>query len=106
MSGRDFGQRHAQGEGPRILRCAPPPSAFYPDGEDPVMPKKSPTPCPPVQNRALTTDEVAAELHVSRRTVQVWIQTQKLVAMQFGREYRIERKDLEDFKERAKRRDR
>jgi excisionase family DNA binding protein len=67
------------------------------------MPKQSPTPCPPAQDRALTTDEVAAELHVSRRTVQAWIKAKKLVAMHFGREYRIERQDLEEFKARAKR---
>jgi excisionase family DNA binding protein len=69
------------------------------------MPKKPPTPGPPARERALTTDEVAAELHVSRRTVQAWIQAGKLVAMHFGREYRIERQDLEDFKARAKQRD-
>jgi excisionase family DNA binding protein len=70
------------------------------------VPKKPLTPPTPLTDRALTTDEVAAELHVSRRTVQAWIRTKQLVAMQFGREYRIERQDLEAFKARAKRRDR
>jgi excisionase family DNA binding protein len=70
------------------------------------MPKKPPTPQIALQEHALTTDEVAAELHVSRRTVQAWIRAKKLVAMQFGREYRIERQDLDDFKARAKQRDR
>jgi excisionase family DNA binding protein len=46
---------------------------------------------------------VAAELHVSRRTVQAWIKAKKLMAMHFGREYRIERQDLDAFKARAKR---
>jgi excisionase family DNA binding protein len=67
------------------------------------MPKKPPTPQIALEERALTTDEVAAELHVSRRTVQAWIPAKKLVAMHFGREYRIERADLEEFKARAKR---
>jgi excisionase family DNA binding protein len=67
------------------------------------MPNESPTPCPPARDRALTTDEVAAELHVSRRTVQAWIKAKKLVAMHFGCEYRIERQDLDAFKARAKR---
>ena len=47
--------------------------------------------------------KLAAELRVSRRTVQAWIKLKELVAMHFGREYRIERSDLEDFKARAKR---
>jgi excisionase family DNA binding protein len=42
-------------------------------------------------------------LHVSRRTVQQWIKAGKLAALRFGREYRIEARDLEGFKERAKR---
>jgi excisionase family DNA binding protein len=67
------------------------------------MPKKPPTSPIALEERALTTDEVAAELHVSRHTVQAWIRAKKLVAMQFGREYRIERQDLEEFKARAKR---
>jgi putative molybdopterin biosynthesis protein len=53
--------------------------------------------------RAYTTDEVARHLHVSRRSVRQWVKAGKLAAMRLGREYRIEAKDLERFKARAKR---
>jgi putative molybdopterin biosynthesis protein len=49
-----------------------------------------------------TTDEVAAQLKVTRRTVQSWVVSGKLKAMRIGREFRIEAAELEAFKERAR----
>jgi putative molybdopterin biosynthesis protein len=66
------------------------------------MPRKKQRPRITPEERAYTTDEVALHLNVSRRSVQQWIKTGKLAAMRFGREYRIEAKDLESFKARAK----
>jgi excisionase family DNA binding protein len=66
------------------------------------MPRKKRRPRITPKERAYTTDEVALHLNVSRRSVQQWIKAGKLAAMRFGREYRIEAKDLESFKERAK----
>ncbi len=68
----------------------------------PEMPRKKQRPRITPTERAYTTDEVALHLNVSRRSVQQWIKAGKLAAMRFGREYRIEAKDLESFKERAK----
>jgi putative molybdopterin biosynthesis protein len=67
------------------------------------MPRKKQRPSIAPEERAYTTDEVALRLNVSRRTVQQWIKAGKLAAMRFGREYHIEARDLEGFKERAKR---
>jgi putative molybdopterin biosynthesis protein len=66
------------------------------------MPRKKPRPRISPDERAYTTDEVARHLNVSRRSVQQWIKAGKLAAMRFGRQYRIEAKDLESFKARAK----
>lgn len=49
----------------------------------------------------LTTDEVAAKIGVTRRTVQNWIKAGELACYQFGEgkgtTYRIDPKDLEAF---------
>ena len=50
----------------------------------------------------ITVAEVANRLSVSTRTVQRWIDEGKLLAYQFGREYRINEKDFEAFMERSK----
>ncbi|MGZ3618134.1 MAG: helix-turn-helix domain-containing protein, partial [Ktedonobacteraceae bacterium] len=44
-----------------------------------------------------TTKEVADELKVSERRVRKWIRDGDLVATDLGRDYRIYRRDLEDF---------
>ncbi len=67
------------------------------------MPRKTYRPIIGPEERLYTTDEVALRLNVSRRLVQHWIKVGKLAAMRFGREYRIEAKELEAFKERARR---
>jgi putative molybdopterin biosynthesis protein len=67
----------------------------------PCQKKRHPRVAP--EEGAYTTDEVALHLNVSRRSVRQWMKAGKLAAMRFGREYRIEAKDLERFKARAKR---
>jgi putative molybdopterin biosynthesis protein len=67
------------------------------------MPRKTYRPTIAPEERLYTTDEVALRLNVSRRLVQQWIKAGKLAAMRLGREYRIEAKELEAFKERARR---
>jgi putative molybdopterin biosynthesis protein len=49
-----------------------------------------------------TTDEVAHQLKVTRRTVQGWIKTGRLKALRIGRDFRVEAQELEAFKERAR----
>ena len=66
------------------------------------MPRKKQRPSIAPEERAYTTDEVALHLNVSRRSVRQWIKAGELAAMRLGREYRIEAKDLERFKARAK----
>lgn len=48
----------------------------------------------------LTVEEIAKELRVSPKTVRSWITSGELVALDIGREYRISRSNLEDFKQR------
>ena len=48
----------------------------------------------------LTVEEIAKELRVSPKTVRSWITSGELVALDIGREYRISRANLEDFKQR------
>jgi PTS system nitrogen regulatory IIA component len=48
----------------------------------------------------LTVEEIAKELRVSPKTVRSWITSGELVALDVGREYRISRTHLEDFKQR------
>jgi excisionase family DNA binding protein len=50
-----------------------------------------------VDERYATLPEVAERLKVSRRTVYRWIKNGDLNAYQFGREYRITERDLQDF---------
>jgi excisionase family DNA binding protein len=48
----------------------------------------------------LTVEEVAQEMRVHEKTVRKWIKDKELIAIDVGREYRIRRVDLEDFKRR------
>jgi len=45
----------------------------------------------------LTADEIAEDLRVHVATVREWIRQKKLRAAKFGRDYRIKRKDYEEF---------
>ena len=49
-----------------------------------------------------TTDEVAKELKVNVKTVRNWINSGELAAIDVGGEYRVYRKDYEDFINRRK----
>ena len=53
-------------------------------------------------NELLTVDEVAKEVKVHTETVRNWIRKRELPAIDIGGEYRIYRRDLEDFLERRK----
>jgi len=50
----------------------------------------------------LTTDEIAKDLKVNVKTVRNWINSGELAAIDVGGEYRIYRKDYEDFISRRK----
>jgi excisionase family DNA binding protein len=50
----------------------------------------------------LTTDEIAKDLKVNVKTVRNWINSGELAAIDVGGEYRIYRKDYEDFINRRK----
>ncbi len=50
----------------------------------------------------LTTDEIAKDLKVNVKTVRNWINSGELAAIDVGGEYRIYRKDYEDFIDRRK----
>jgi excisionase family DNA binding protein len=50
----------------------------------------------------LTTDEIAKDLKVNVKTVRNWINSGELGAIDVGGEYRIYRKDYEDFINRRK----
>ena len=45
----------------------------------------------------LTAEEIAGDLRVHVSTVREWIRQKKLKAAKFGRDYRIKRKDYEEF---------
>ena len=45
----------------------------------------------------LTVEEIATDLRVHVSTVRDWIKQKKLKAAKFGRDYRIKRKDYEEF---------
>jgi putative molybdopterin biosynthesis protein len=45
----------------------------------------------------LTPDEVATLYRVTRNTVQRWIKSGELPALQVGNQYRIRRSDLDNF---------
>jgi excisionase family DNA binding protein len=63
-----------------------------------VMPRKKREPVIPVSERALTTDDVAAALSVTRRAVQKWIHEGQLKAFRVGKEFRVDPSELEAFK--------
>ena len=50
----------------------------------------------------LTTDEIARDLKVNVKTVRNWINSGELAAIDVGGEYRVYRKDYEDFINRRK----
>jgi len=50
----------------------------------------------------LTTDEIAKDLKVNVKTVRNWINSGELAAIDVGGEYRIYRRDYEDFINRRK----
>lgn len=45
----------------------------------------------------LTAEEIAEDIRVHVSTVREWIRKKKLKAAKFGRDYRIKRKDYEEF---------
>lgn len=45
----------------------------------------------------LTAEEIAEDIRVHVSTVREWIRRKKLRAAKFGRDYRIKRKDYEEF---------
>lgn len=51
----------------------------------------------PLSQDWLTADEIAEDLRVNVSTVREWIRQKKLKAAKFGRDYRIRRKDYEEF---------
>ncbi len=53
----------------------------------------------------LTVEEIANDLRVHVSTVRDWIKQKKLKAAKFGRDYRIKRKDYEEFIEKQYRAD-
>jgi len=53
-------------------------------------------------NELLTVDEVAKEVKVHTETVRNWIRKKELAAIDIGGEYRIYRRDLDDFLQRRK----
>ncbi|HEX8370456.1 MAG TPA: helix-turn-helix domain-containing protein [Pyrinomonadaceae bacterium] len=52
--------------------------------------------------RFYTVDEIAAELRVSRRTIERLIQAKKLKANKFGANVKIEKTDFDEFIEKTK----
>jgi len=79
------------------------PYRIYPEGTESaelerLMPRKKREPKIPVGERALTTDDVAAALSVTRRAVQKWIHEGYLKAFRVGKEFRIDPSELEAFK--------
>jgi excisionase family DNA binding protein len=53
-------------------------------------------------NELLTVEDVAKEVKVHTETVRSWIRKKELAAINIGGEYRIYRRDLEDFLQRRK----
>ncbi len=45
----------------------------------------------------LTVEEIASDLRIKESTVREWIRRKSLKAAKFGRDYRIKRKDYEEF---------
>jgi excisionase family DNA binding protein len=48
-------------------------------------------------DQLLTVKEVAQEMRVSEKRVTNWIKSGELVALDLGKDYRIYRRDLDDF---------
>ena len=48
-------------------------------------------------NEILTIAEIAEQLRVSNRTVRNWIDSGNLKAFKFGLQYRVNKKDFEEF---------
>jgi excisionase family DNA binding protein len=48
-------------------------------------------------DQLLTVKEVAQEMRVSEKRVTNWIKSGELVALYFGKDYRIYRSDLDEF---------
>jgi excisionase family DNA binding protein len=51
----------------------------------------------------LTVEDVAKELKVNPETVRNWIRSGELIALDIAREYRISRRNLNDFLEKRQR---
>ena len=51
----------------------------------------------PLEEDWFTTEEIAKDLKVNVKTVRNWINSGELVAVDIGGEYRVSRKDYEDF---------
>jgi excisionase family DNA binding protein len=49
------------------------------------------------EDEVLTVKQVADELHVNDKRVRRWIQAGELIAIDLGRDYRIYRRDLNEF---------
>lgn len=45
----------------------------------------------------MTVEEIANDLRVKESTVREWIRQKKLKAAKFGRDYRIKRRDYDEF---------
>ena len=45
----------------------------------------------------MTVEEIANDLRVKESTVREWIRQKKLKAAKFGRDYRIKRRDYQEF---------
>jgi excisionase family DNA binding protein len=52
-----------------------------------------------MSNLFLTVKEVASDLKLNALTIYQYVKTGKLKAVKFGRNYRIEKKDLDKFVE-------
>lgn len=50
----------------------------------------------------LTVSEVASQLKVSNKTVRLWINSGRLAGYKYGKDYRINKQDLEEFIEKSK----
>lgn len=50
-----------------------------------------------MSEKMLTVEEVAEELRVHPETVRQWIRDEELIAFDIGKEYRIQRTDLDAF---------
>ena len=56
---------------------------------------------PEKERNWLSAEEIAEDLNMSVTTVRAWIRDQKLRAGKFGRDYRVQRADYEEFIEKS-----